>query len=618
MSLKQGKLLIVVVAVSVGFGVVFATLAHGDEASNVGVHQGSELPISLPNGVSVGDVGVRSAVLWARSSIPGEVRFSLVSRHLWHPPVDQIALVSEPMVPAKVRVTGLRPHTRYTYTATAPDGESFSGSFRTAPRRFVNRVRGGIKFGVSGDWRGELAPYPAISNVPGKELDFFVKLGDTYYADYSSPAVPLAQASTLEEFRAKNEEVYAEHFGVNSWSALQSSTAILSTIDDHEVTDDFAGGAQAHGDSRFSETTGLINETELYANGLQSFSEYNAIQDLVYPVVGDSLTDGRPDLYRDKRYGKIAAFFMLDARSFRDEILPGVANSLDRSETGAFVSLSFDIDPVTGASLPSRTMLSLRQRTRLMEDLLNAENSGVIWKFVLVPEPIQNLGVLAASDRFEGYAAERSILLRFIDENDIRNVVFVAADIHGTVVNNLTYQRWEDIAQALADGDVLAAPQIETSAFEISAGAVAFDAPFGPTVLGVLVELAATDPNLQTVLNLLFASVGVDDFEEFLALPDIIKNAALQVFINVQLKLQGYNRIGLRDATRIDATLIRGLYSANFSYGWTEFSLSPRGRRLRVSTYGIESYTEADLLADPDTVIGRIPRILSEFVVRAQ
>ncbi len=611
MNLMRGLFLVAVV--------VFSTvLVHADEALLADDSPYLGPPASLPNGVSVGDVGPRSAVLWARSSIPGEVRFSLASSYSLYKPAEKIVLVSEPMVPAKVSVSGLRPHTRYTYTVTAPDGESFSGSFRTVPHRFANRVRGGIKFGVSGDWRGELAPYPAISNVPGQQLDFFVKLGDTYYADYSSPAVPLAQASTLEEFRSKNEEVYAEHFGINSWSALQSSTAILSTIDDHEVTDDFAGGALALSDPRFLETTGLINETELYANGLQSFSEYNAIQDLVYPAVGDGLTDGRPDLYRDKRYGKIAAFFMLDARSFRDEELPGVENPLDTSEAGAFVSRSFDIDPLTGESMPSRTMLSLRQRTRLMDDLLTAENDGVIWKFVLVPEPIQNLGVLLASDRFEGYAAERSILLRFIDENDVRNVVFVAADIHGVIVNNLTYQRQEDIAKALAEGNVLTAPQIETSAFEISTGSVAFDAPFGPTVLGALVELAATDATLQTVLNTLFGVVRVDSLEEFLALPNIVKNAALQAFINAQLKLQGYNRIGLRDATRIDATLIRGLYSANFSYGWTEFSLSPRGRRLRVSTYGIESYSEADLLVDPDEVTTRTPRILSEFVVTAQ
>ncbi len=57
-----------------------------------------------------------------------------------------------------------------------------------------------------------------------------------------------------------------------------------------------------------------------------------------------------------------------------------------------------------------------------------------------VPVRIQTLGPPAAADRFEGYAAERTEILRFIDDNRIDNVVFVAADTHGTVTNNLTYQ----------------------------------------------------------------------------------------------------------------------------------------------------------------------------------
>ena len=73
-------------------------------------------------------------------------------------------------------------------------------------------------------------------------------------------------------------------------------------------------------------------------------------------------------------------------------------------------------------------------------DLLAADANGITWKFVTIPEPIQNFGTLNAEDRFEGYAAERNEILQFIDENDINNVVFMAGDFHGTIVNNLTYK----------------------------------------------------------------------------------------------------------------------------------------------------------------------------------
>jgi phosphodiesterase/alkaline phosphatase D-like protein len=56
-----------------------------------------------------------------------------------------------------------------------------------------------------------LAPYPALKNIDGKNLDFFVKLGCTIYADIASPATPQGQVRTLAGYRAKHEEAYPSH-----------------------------------------------------------------------------------------------------------------------------------------------------------------------------------------------------------------------------------------------------------------------------------------------------------------------------------------------------------------------------------------------------------------------
>ena len=66
-----------------------------------------------------------------------------------------------------------------------------------------------------------LAPFPAIVNADERGLDFFVKHGDTIYADIPSPAGPELQAETLTEFRAKHAEVYGTTLGMNSWADLQ-------------------------------------------------------------------------------------------------------------------------------------------------------------------------------------------------------------------------------------------------------------------------------------------------------------------------------------------------------------------------------------------------------------
>jgi alkaline phosphatase D len=75
----------------------------------------------------------------------------------------------------------------------------------------------------------------------------------------------------------------------------------------------------------------------------------------------------------------------------------------------------------------------------LKNDLLKAQQNGITWKFIMSSDPIQNFGIPVAGDRWEGYAAERTDLLRFIKENNIKNVVFATGDFHGYVVNNVTY-----------------------------------------------------------------------------------------------------------------------------------------------------------------------------------
>ncbi|MCG8464819.1 MAG: alkaline phosphatase D family protein [Xanthomonadales bacterium] len=573
------------------------------------------IPVSLPNGIAAGDVDATSAVLWTRTITPGAVTFE-VSPSLFFAPLSFSAQVqaNDPLLPVKTQATGLRAGQRYFYRVSDESGGQLIGTFRTA----MNGPSPGrsLRFGVSGDWRGELAPFPAISNVPRRFLDFFVRLGDTIYADFPSPDLPIAQAQTIEEYRIKHGENYGSRLGLNSWGRIQATTPIFSTIDDHEVTNDFAGGAPASTDERFPEMMGLINQTQLYQNGLRAFTEYNPQQFGQYTNTGDERFDGRPDLYRHQRYGDLAATFILDARSFRDTELPGVNNLLDSDEVGAFLATSFDVNPATGEPLPRRTMLGRPQLDRLKNDLQAAQADGIAWKFVMVPEPVQNLGVLAAADRFEGYASERTELLSFIDQENIQNVVFIAADIHGTVINDLNYQLPQELLAALAQGDPALAPQYPSGAFEVVTGAVAFDAPFGPTVVD-LIDGVAVDAEGNTLQDVFLQGVGVADVETFNRLPNSARNLALTSLVDQQIVPLGYDPVGLEDDDNsgIDARLLRGQYTAVFTYGWTEFYIAPFSRRLWVTTFGIEPYTAAQV--GPEILL-RKPRVVSQFVVEMQ
>ena len=184
-------------------------------------------------------------------------------------------------MPAKLPLAdgALAPGARYYWRATDADGDASTATFVTAA---PEGERAGLRMGVSGDWQGGLAPYPAISNADERGLDLFVKLGDTIYADVPSPAVPEAQATTLAQFRLKHLEGYSERAGLAAWNDLQKATAILSGIDDHEVTGNFAGGAPvpAGQEALFGAAAPtLVNDSPLYENGLRAFQDYNAIED---------------------------------------------------------------------------------------------------------------------------------------------------------------------------------------------------------------------------------------------------------------------------------------------------------------------------------------------------
>jgi len=180
-------------------------------------------------------------------------------------------------------------------------------------------------------------------------------------------------------------------------------------------------------------------------------------------------------------------------------------------------------------------------------------------------------------------------------------VVFVAADIHGTLVNNLTYQ--------LGPG----APQIPVDAWEISTGAIAFDAPFGPTVL----DLASAVPagGGKTLLEVFLASLGLPNraaFDAFLTPSQ--KNEALAGLVNGQVQPLGYTPLGLADSG-LSFTMGVGGPAATFTYGWTEFDIAPGGQRLTVSTFGIPAYTSAEINLP---LLLRQPTLVQQFTVDAQ
>jgi len=554
--------------------------------------------IDFPQGVAAGDVDQSSVVLWAKVSIPGPVKFEYGTDPGFVQtdgcvPYNEVegsdAGVITPAIPAKVEIAGLLDGTQYYYRASRGSCDSAFAGRCKAPGTFRTPHgdgRHGLSFGVSSCFRGDLRPFVSIRNVPKDDpkdnLDFFVALGDTVYADSGEDGCSdvadgdqRVPGQILGIARCHHILAYSQVMSEedNMFARARASTAFFATIDDHEVVNDFSGGEPPttpfRDDSIFRTTEpfcneappddlncdlAFTNETTAFKEALQAFEEFNPIRRQRYGQTGDPRTATKHKLYRYRKFGKDAALFMLDARSFRDKAQIGL--------------LPFD------AYLPTRTMLGSKQLDDLKDDLQDAEDNGITWKFVLVPEPIQNLGPFAATDRFEGYAHERAVILDFIEFNCIRNVVFISGDIHGTIANNLTYRfnRSENYRYS-ASWDISAGPGAYSPWWAV--------APLRPSI-----------PVLNTqLLALRFPRTGLGQDRLHLA------RMLGQLIIPPRLgrgEVQRWNK-------DIPATLEpESSYTAVDTFGWTEFEINPETQELTVTTWGVPGYTGAGNVADDE------------------
>ena len=57
---------------------------------------------------------------------------------------------------------------------------------------------------------------------------------------------------------------------------------------------------------------------------------------------------------------------------------------------------------------------------------------------------------------------------------------------------------------------------------------------------------------------------------------------------------------------------------ATHTFGWTEFDVDAETQQLKVITYGVDAYSEEELLENPNAITELEPFVVSEFVVNPQ
>ena len=541
------------------------------------------------SGVAAGDATSNDVILWTRTfdsvTKKGD-NANLIAQVSTDPNFGAIAFTYN--VPAKldgldhdgtvkVNATGLQSGTKYYYRFQTAAGELSSvGTFKTSPDA---NTQSAVRFGFSGDADGLMRPYSSTANFGSLNLDFFGFLGDTIYetASNGSPAATTNIVGNPAQALIDYHRKYLENLqpvsngGFPSLQTLYSSQGNYTLLDNHELGNKelINGGAPAslvatpalasaaNGSTNTADdvnTTGqFVNQSVGFKTLLQAYSDYQPIKEKTISAPNDPRTNGTQQLYNANQWGQNLLYVSTDTRSYRDVRL----NKVD--STGRTVD-----DTGARADNPNRTLLGATQLAWLKQTLLDAQKNGTIWKFVAVSDPIDQIGAIGSGadggkSWIGGYRAERNDLLKFIADNGIKNVVFLATDDHQNRINELTY--WDNASDI---GDQSKAKVLQSSLSIV-------DGPIG-----------ATGPD--TVTDHSFANVK--------SLAD--KLAATQTAAGVNPIGLDPNFAGLKNVVREgdpNANTLRqpiDFYSPD-TFNYTTFDISPDGKTLNVNVQGINS-----------------------------
>lgn len=378
----------------------------------------------LTDGVQSGDLQGDRAMIWSRSDRPAHMVVEWDTRSQFRHPRRVVSALADARsdFTARVELTGLPADQAIFYRVYFKDArtgvasEPWLGHLRSAPT-----ARRNIRFVWSGDTVGQgFGINPDIGGMRIYEAmrlrlpDFFIHSGDTIYADGPVPAQLTTEngriwrnltteakskvAQTLDDYRGN----YRYNLMDENIRRFNAEVPQIWQWDDHEVVNNWSPGKQL--DERYQEK----DIHTLVGRARKAWLEYSPMR--------LQAADGGGRIYRKINYGPMLDVFVLDMRSYRG------AN-----------------DDNLGAAKP---FLGREQLDWLKRGL---KKSKAQWKVIAADMPI-GLGVpdgevspgvarweaVANGDPgpAQGREVEIAELLGYLRAQQVRNFVFLTADVH--------------------------------------------------------------------------------------------------------------------------------------------------------------------------------------------
>lgn len=457
----------------------------------------SDPALSIKDGISSGDVTHNSAIIWSRANNDSLMHVIYDNDSAFSYPILKIKAVnSSTDYAGKIKIDELYSNTKYFYKVwfssydNRTNSSSIVGSFRTAPTPTFSGNP--ISFILGADVGGQKFcrevnnGYLIFERMKSLLPDFYINNGDMIYAINDCPKErPDGRQNIPGNFLGIGDltvdwnnltqvhDIYLKHWIYNKGdSHLQrflGNASMYSQWDDHEVINDF-GSQWSYWNSQSKNRTGYQNVVQAGTSAFFNFSPLERNQ------------QERDRIYRSFQWGKDLDLLILDARTYRDR------NDLPDTEQN------------------NKTLLGKDQLSWLKENLAN---SNATWKIVSNDVPMSiptgsNASVFGRDgwangvdtdfSSKTGFERELKDLMKFIDDEDIKNVIFITTDAHFPAI--LKYN-----ADVNGDGDPV-------NVYEIVCG------PLSAIRYGIpLIPLPTLDPTFRPVI--LYLEGGIYNFAYF-------------------------------------------------------------------------------------------------------
>ena len=425
----------------------------------------------ITHGIASGDVTDHSAIIWSRvNDQPAQMNVEYDTDANFTNPLRKTAQANSTTdFTAYAKLEGLRPDTQYYYrvwftgsdienndntisnnnsSTTSDNAEMVEiGTFRTAPSRNMTSSSG-ISFVWSADLGGQNycrnaneGGYSIFESMQALNPDFFIANGDMIYADGACPAegpiflnntnnqtitwtnIPgdfksLADPSVNWNNITEVRTIFLDHWKYNRndtyFKEFLSNISMYSQWDDHEIINDF-GSKWPYWNLFNIDREGYPN---IVKEGTNAFLYYSPLE-IDKNTSNDTANVRDGHIYRSFNWGKNLDLFIIDARSYRSQ------------------------NHITDTPDSNKTMLGEEQLQWLKQEL---SNSNATWKVISSDVPISiptgsNASILGRDgwangnetnnySYYTGFERELTDLLGFIDEQEIKNIVFITTDVH--------------------------------------------------------------------------------------------------------------------------------------------------------------------------------------------